>query len=74
MKKTIRIAILANELFEWGSGKHYFKTILHNYTWKKNNTLYEFHPSYIKDKDILDGKLQVSNYDLLLVPGGGVGE
>lgn len=73
--KIIRVAILAEEPLGWGSGKHYFPVILNEYSWKtKTGTTYKFSATYIYDKDILQGKLNVSNFDVLLVPGGGVGD
>ena len=72
--KIIRVAILAEEPIGWGSGKHYFPIILDNYIWKSKDKTYKFSTEYIYDKDIIKGKLNTSNYDVLLVPGGGVGD
>ena len=72
--KIIRVAVLAEEPLGWPSGKHFFPAILNNYTWKKNDTIYKFSTENMYDKDILQGKLNISNYDVLLVPGGGVGD
>ena len=72
--KKINIAILAQEPLGWGSGKHYFPVILDNYTWITKNKKYTFKTEYVYDKDILDGKLLLSKYDVLLAPGGGVGD
>jgi len=69
----IKIAILAEEPFFWCSRKHYHKLILDGYTWKINESTYTFQTSYLYDKDIIDGKLTPSRYDVLLIPGGGVG-
>ncbi|MFH1013643.1 MAG: hypothetical protein V1769_03935 [Thermoplasmatota archaeon] len=71
--RNIRVAILAEEPLGWGSGKHYFPMILH-YSWEKENVLYEFSYTYIYDVDILNKKLTTNNFDVLLVPGGGVGD
>ncbi|MFO8077390.1 MAG: hypothetical protein R6U21_01925 [Thermoplasmatota archaeon] len=73
-KIKISVAILADEPLGWGSGKHYFPVILDNYTWKKDGVIYEFKTEYIHDKDILAGKLNTSTYQVLLAPGGGVGD
>jgi len=70
----IRVALLAEEPIGWGSGKHFFPIILNNYTWTINNTTYKFIINYIYDKDILLGRLDKSKFDVLLVPGGGVGD
>jgi len=72
--KIIKTAILAEEPLGWGSGKHYFPIILNNYTWIADNITFKFKTDYIYDKDILKGKLNIKNYDVLLVPGGGVGD
>ena len=70
----IKVAILAEEPLGWGSGKHFFPIILNNYTWTINNKTYRFVVNYIFDKDILIGKLNKSEFDVLFVPGGGVGD
>ncbi|KYK31763.1 MAG: hypothetical protein AYK22_07780 [Thermoplasmatales archaeon SG8-52-3] len=72
--QKIRVAILAEEPMGWGSGKHYFKTILDGYSWEKESKTYIFSTKYIFDKDILKGKLNNSDFDVLLIPGGGVGD
>lgn len=73
-ENIFRIAILAEEPLGWGSGKHYFPTILNNYSWEINNKVFKFNAEYIYDEDILKGKLNIKKYDVLLVPGGGVGD
>ena len=73
-EKNIKIAILAEEPLGWGSGKHIFPAILDGYTWKGEKINYTFHTEYIYDKDIIRGRLNFSNFDVLLVPGGGVGD
>ena len=70
----IKVAILAEEPIGWGSGKHFFPIILDNYTWTISNITYKFIVKYIFDKDILMGKLNKTSFDVLLVPGGGVGD
>ena len=70
----IRVAILAEEPLGWGSGKHFFPEILNGYSWKKGNVSYKIRSEYIYDKDILKGKLDNSYFDVLLVPGGGIGD
>ncbi len=72
--KIIRIAVLAEEPLGWPSGKHYFPIILKDYSWTVNNNRYLFSTQYIYDKDIIHGKLNTNKYDVLLVPGGGVGD
>ena len=70
----INIAILAEEPIGWGSGKHYFPLILDGYQWMVDDKKYRFSTTYIYDRDIIEGKLKVSEYKVLLVPGGGVGD
>jgi hypothetical protein len=72
--KIIHVAILAEEPLGWSSGKHYFPVILDSYSWTSQDISYKFSTTYIFDKDIIKGKLNISNYDVLLVPGGGVGD
>jgi hypothetical protein len=74
ISKNINVAILAEEPLGWGSGKHYFPIILDRYSWNINRKKYTFFTTYLYDKDILNGKLNIQNYDVLLVPGGGVGD
>jgi glutamine amidotransferase-like uncharacterized protein len=71
-KKIIKVAILAEEPIGWGSGKHYFPIILNDYSWVKKEKTYQFKTEYIYDKDIINGCL--SKYNVLLCPGGGVGD
>jgi glutamine amidotransferase-like uncharacterized protein len=72
--RNIRIAVLSDEPLGWGSGKNYFPAILDGYSWDVKNNVYQFETNYISDKDILKGKLDTKTYDVLLVPGGGVGD
>jgi glutamine amidotransferase-like uncharacterized protein len=72
--RIIRVAILAEEPLGWGSGKHFFPIILQNYTWMVHKKTYTFHVKYIFDKDIVKGRLNTKEFDVLLVPGGGVGD
>ena len=72
--RIIRVAILAEEPLGWGSGKHFFPIILQNYTWTIHKKTYTFNVKYIFDKDIIKGRLNTSEFDVLLVPGGGVGD
>ncbi len=72
--QTIHVAILAEEPLGWWSGKHYFKEILDGYSWSKKEYTYDIRTTYVSDADIVDGMLQRSSFDVLLVPGGGVGD
>jgi hypothetical protein len=73
-KRVIRVAILAEELLGWGSGKYMFPEILQNYSWTTAERTYSIKTKYIFDKDILQGRLTTQEFDVLLVPGGGVGD
>jgi len=73
-QKVLRVAILAEEPLGWGSGKRYFPTILDGYSWETRGRSYRFAAGYVYDHDILDGRLTTSDYDVFLVPGGGVGD
>jgi len=72
--KKINVAILAEEPLGWGSGKHYFPAILDGYSWTVKDRIYRMSATYLNDEDILQGKLNISDFDVLLVPGGGVGD
>ncbi|MDG6219793.1 MAG: hypothetical protein QCI00_10225, partial [Candidatus Thermoplasmatota archaeon] len=71
--KNIRVAILAEEPFFWGSRKYYHPMILDQYSWKVKDSTYKISTKYVYDGDILDGMLNKLNFDVLMVPGGGVG-
>lgn len=73
-KHRIHVAVLMDEPIGWGSGKHFFHIILDGYQWSHQDRSYEIVTSEIFDKDIIKGKLLKKNYDVLLVPGGGVGD
>ena len=72
--KIIKIAVLASESLGWGSGKHYFPMILNGYSWESRDNKYRFVTEYIYDEDIIKGRLSINNYNILIVPGGGVGD
>ena len=73
-KRIIRVGILAEEPLGWGSGKHFFPVILQGYTWTSQNVTYVMETTYLFDKDIMHGRLRPEEFDVLLVPGGGVGD
>jgi hypothetical protein len=73
-ERTIRVALLAEEPLVWGSGKHFFPVILDKYSWVIGETRYVIHVKDVFDRDILQGKLTTSEFDVLLIPGGGVGD
>lgn len=73
--KTIKVAILEAEPLFWATcAKRFFSVILDDYQWTKNNTTYKITTTLLSDKDILKGELTTSNFDVLLIPGGGVGD
>ncbi|HWR63554.1 MAG TPA: hypothetical protein VN365_04030 [Candidatus Thermoplasmatota archaeon] len=73
-KRVIRVAILAEELLGWGSGKRMFPEILQKYSWTTQGRSYIVTTQYIFDNDIVHGRLTTKEFDVLLVPGGGVGD
>jgi len=73
-KKTIHVAQLVSEPLGWGSAKDVFPIILHNHSWRTDDTTYQIVVENITDKDIIKGQLTTQRYDVLLVPGGGVGD
>jgi glutamine amidotransferase-like uncharacterized protein len=67
--------MLSDEPLFWETcAKKFFKIILNNYQWTKNDASYKIILDEIYDKDIISDKLTTSNYDVLLIPGGGVGD
>jgi hypothetical protein len=72
--RLIRVAILGEELLGWGSGKRMFPEILQNYSWTTQGKSYSVTTEFIFDNDILQGRLTTKEFDILLVPGGGVGD
>lgn len=69
----IRVAILAEEPFFWRSRKYYHKLILDGFTWGNKNNKFTFNVTFLYDKDIIRGKLNRQNFDVLVIPGGGIG-
>lgn len=73
--KKIKVAILETEPLFWTTpANRFLSVILDDYQWTKNNTTYNITTRFISDKGILKGKLKTSNFDALLIPGGGVGD
>ena len=73
-KRIIEVAMLGEEPIGWTSAKFMFPHILNGYEWEVGNRTYEMKVTEIFDKDILRGKLNTENFDVLLCPGGGVGD
>jgi hypothetical protein len=73
--KLIRVAVLDAEPLFWKTcAKRFFSVILDDYQWTKNNKVYKISINFLSDKDIIQGNLTKTNYDVLLIPGGGVGD
>jgi hypothetical protein len=72
--RVIRVAILAEEPITWGSGKDFFPVILDDYQWIAKDKIYKFSTEFVYDKDIIKGRVSTSSFDVILVPGGGVGD
>ena len=73
-ERILRVAILSDEFLGLGSGKQMFPEILQNYTWKTKERSYSIRTQYISDEEILQGRLTTKDFDVFLVPGGGVGD
>jgi len=69
----IKVAILAGERL-MVSRIEYFIEMLTDYEWVAGNTKYRFDVNFVVDKDIIHGRLKTKNYDMIVVPGGGVGD
>ena len=69
----ISVAILAGERL-LVSRIEYFIDILTDYEWIVGNTKYHFNVNFVLDKDIILGNLKTKSYDMIVVPGGGVGD
>jgi len=73
--KEVRVAMLSEfPISGWGEALPFFIAALKDYQWAVTGSIYKFNLTKIYDKDILSGKLTTANYDMLLVPGGGVGD
>jgi len=70
----INVAIMYDDKLGWGCGKLVFTEMLNDYEWTVGNKTYRFHTTPIYDKDVLKGKLNTDTFDVLLMPGGGVGD
>ena len=73
-RRTIRVAVLAEEPLGWDSGKPFFLALLQGYSWTAKNLRFQVVAEYLTDQDILNGRLTVDAFDVLVVPGGGVGD
>jgi len=71
----LQVAIYSDVPLGWdvNAPDDYF-LILEDYQWTVGNKTYKFVTTPIFDENILDGSINIDNYDVLLVPGGGVGD
>ena len=71
----INVALYSTTPLGWDKkAPIWYIPILHNYTWTAGNNTYKFIVTNISDDDIINGNINIENFDLLLVPGGGVGD
>ncbi len=71
--KVIKVAVLTGNRLMF-SGHEKFLKMFTNYKWVVGNIQYTLDVKQITDKDIFLGKLNIKNFDLIVVPGGGVGD
>lgn len=71
----VNIALYSSTPIGWDkSAALWYLPILENYTWSADGKTYKFVVTPISDDDILSGNLKLENFDMMLVPGGGVGD
>ena len=72
--RVVRVAILASEPMGWGSGRHFFLALLDGFMWEAGGHSYRIQAEYVDDAAVLRGRLTTLDFDVLVVPGGGVGD
>lgn len=73
--KEVRVAMLSEfPIHGWVEALPCFIAAIDGYQWTVGNNTYKFKLTKIYDKDVIRCKLNTKNYDMLLVPGGGVGD
>lgn len=73
--KEVRVAMLSEfPIRGWVEALPCFIAAIDGYQWTVGNNTYKFKLTKIYDKDVIRCKLNTKNYDMLLVPGGGVGD
>ena len=71
----VKVAIYSETPIGWDTdAPEDFVPLLKDYQWKVGNKSYKFIITHIYDKDILNGDLNINNYDMVICPGGGVGD
>lgn len=71
--KVIKVAVLTGDKLIT-SGYDIFLKMLTDYQWIAGNIDYRLDVKKITDVDIFLGRLNTKNYDLVVVPGGGIGD
>jgi len=71
-QKDIKVAILTVKGIK-SPAETTFK-MLPDYEWIAGETKYRFHVQVVDEKDIIKKKLNTNNFDLIVVPGGEVGD
>jgi glutamine amidotransferase-like uncharacterized protein len=72
--KIVRIALLAQARVLDSNDARNFENEFTEYQWIAGNTKYIFNVTLLNDDDIFKGYLTTDNYDLLVVPGGSIGD
>jgi len=73
--KEVKVAMLSEfPIPGWVEALPCFIAAIDGYQWTVGNNTYRFKLTKIYDKDIIHGRLITKNYDMLLVPGGAVGD
>lgn len=74
-EKEIRVAMLSEfPFFGWIELLPFYVEAVSNYKWRVGDINYKFKLTKIYDEDIISGELNTKNYEVLLVPGAGVGD
>lgn len=71
---SIRIAILASERIFVAHEYTKFIRELTDYQWVAGDRLYTCNVTLVYDTDVLQGNINTDNYDVIVVPGGTVGD
>ena len=71
----VRVALYSEIPLGWDVlAADWYISVLDNYQWIVGNKIYRVVLTKIYDEDILEGRLTTENFDMILVPGGGVGD
>jgi hypothetical protein len=72
--KIVKIALLSKERFINSTDVIDFQNALTNYQWIVGNKKYILNVTSVYDRDVYTGQINTNNYDLIVVPGGSVGD